>query len=148
MFPRQLLGRFFLQLIVVGSFASCANAPVQPSAPAAPTVPAPAPAPLIKPADGGKDRVKSFRALPGFLALYWDQKKGELWLEITRFDTDFLYVTSLPGGLGSNDVGLDRNKLGEERVVRFVRSGPRFLFIKRTRASGPNTVDAADRRAV
>src|SRR5688500_7298846 len=52
-------------------------------------------------------KVKAMTALPGMLPLYWDERKGELWLEIPRFEEEFIYFTSLPGGLGSNDVGLD-----------------------------------------
>ena len=37
---------------------------------------------------------------------------------------------SLPAGLGSNDVGLDRGQLGETRIVRFERTGPRLLMVQ------------------
>src|SRR5262249_30155394 len=47
-----------------------------------------------------------------------------------KFDQDFLLVPSLPYGLGSNDVGLDRGKLGEERVVHFTRVGPQVLLVQ------------------
>ena len=63
-------------------------------------------------------------------------------------DTDLLYVVSLAGGLGSNDVGLDRSQLGGERVVRFERVGPRVLLVQpnlRFRATSDN---AAERLAV
>lgn len=94
------------------------------------------------------EKVKKMKALPGFFPLYWDEKKGELWLEIPRFDTDFLYVTSLPGGLGSNEVGLDRGQMGEERLVRFTRSGPRVLLVQPNLAfRAPNGAEA-ERRAV
>jgi len=39
------------------------------------------------------------------LPLYWDERTGSLWLEIPRFDTEFLYTTGLAAGLGSNDIG-------------------------------------------
>lgn len=92
-------------------------------------------------------KVAAMKPLPGFVPLHWDEKTGKLWLEIARFDADFLYVTSLPAGLGSNDIGLDRGQLGRERVVRFQRSGPKVLLVQPNlafRASGT----AAEQRAV
>ncbi|MEM1358169.1 MAG: zinc-dependent metalloprotease, partial [Bacteroidota bacterium] len=43
----------------------------------------------------------------------------------------FLYVNSLAAGLGSNDIGLDRNQLGSSRVVYFERIGPKVLLTQR-----------------
>ena len=45
-------------------------------------------------------------------------------------DEEFLYVTSLPAGIGSNDLGLDRGQLGGQRVVKFIRSGPKILLVQ------------------
>ena len=70
------------------------------------------------------------RKMAGYFPLYWDDKAGKLWLEIDRFDTEFLYVDSLPAGLGSNDLGLDRGQLGGSRIVRFLRSGPKILLLE------------------
>ncbi len=68
--------------------------------------------------------------LTGFFNFYWDKEKGEIWLEIEKFDTEFLYVNSLAAGVGSNDLGLDRGKLGKSRVVKFIRIGPKVLMIQ------------------
>lgn len=69
-------------------------------------------------------------AMPGFFNLYWNETTGKLYLEIDRWDTEFLYVNSLTGGVGSNDIGLDRNQLGNDRVVKFVRTGPKVLLMQ------------------
>jgi len=70
----------------------------------------------------------------GFFPFYWDRKTGKIFLEISRIDKDFLYVTSLSSGLGSNPVGLDRGKLIDTRIVKFLRVGPKvFLFEHNTR---------------
>lgn len=66
--------------------------------------------------------------IDGFLDVYLDMQGGNVFLEVTRPGEDFLYVVSLPAGLGSNDIGLDRNQLGGERVVRFERFGPKALL--------------------
>ena len=70
------------------------------------------------------------QAMPGFFPCAWDAKEGKLWLQISRFDTDFLYVESLAAGVGSNDISLDRGQLGGSHVVRFTRVGPRVLLIE------------------
>ena len=93
-------------------------------------------------------KVASMQALPGFIPLYWDAKAGKLWLEISRFDEDFLYYDSLPAGLGSNDIGLDRGQLGRERVVHFTRSGPKVLLMESNLAFRAAGGSADEQRAV
>src|SRR5690606_22142074 len=70
------------------------------------------------------DKTKGLTRLDGLFPLYHDEAGGLLYLEIPRLEADFLYQISLPAGLGSNDVGLDRGQLGETYVVRFERVGP------------------------
>ncbi|HMG67756.1 MAG TPA: DUF5118 domain-containing protein, partial [Chitinophagaceae bacterium] len=53
-----------------------------------------------------EDKTKGLKKMEGFLNFYWDQKEGKIWLEINKLDTEILYQTSLPAGLGSNDIGL------------------------------------------
>ena len=53
---------------------------------------------------------------------------------------------SLPAGLGSNDIGLDRGKLGPSYVVRFERAGPRVLLVAPNldyRSSSSNPAEVA-----
>ncbi|MEM0963538.1 MAG: zinc-dependent metalloprotease, partial [Bacteroidota bacterium] len=83
----------------------------------------------------------------GFVPVWWDASEGTIWLSVP-LDTDLLHVVSLPAGLGSNDVGLDRGQLGGERIVRFERVGKRVLLVQpnlRFRASSDNP---AEREAV
>jgi len=84
----------------------------------------------------------------GFLPLYWDERTGKLYLEIPRMDQEFIYFTSLPWGVGSNDIGLDRNQLGRERLVTFTRSGPRVLLIEKNMNFRGVTRDANEARGV
>ena len=58
-------------------------------------------------------RTASMRKIDGFIPLYWDAAGGKMWMEISRFDTELLYCGSLPAGVGSNPIGLDRGQLGE-----------------------------------
>ena len=57
-------------------------------------------------------RTAAMQKLDGFVPLYWSAADGRLYLEISRFDTELLYQTSLATGVGSNPIGLDRGQLG------------------------------------
>jgi Met-zincin/Domain of unknown function (DUF5117) len=76
------------------------------------------------------EKTRDAQKLPGYFNLYWDAKQGKLWLEIDKWNSDFLYQSSLPAGIGSNDIGLDRGQLGATRIVRFARSGPKILLVQ------------------
>jgi len=76
-------------------------------------------------------KTAGLKKLDGYFPLAWDAKAGKLYLEIDAFGKDFLFLDSLPYGVGSNDLGLDRGQLGKGRLVRFYRSGPRVLLIER-----------------
>jgi hypothetical protein len=84
----------------------------------------------------------------GFFPLDWDAKAGKLYLEIARFDQDFLLLDSLPYGLGSNDVGLDRGQLGQERVAHFSRIGGKVLLIVPNLMYRSSAAEAEERLAV
>ncbi len=75
------------------------------------------------------EKVAGMQKFPGFFPFYWDAKAGKLWLEIDKWNSEFLYVESLPAGIGSNDIGLDRGQLGNSAIVRFDRTGPRVLLV-------------------
>src|SRR5882762_4884322 len=75
------------------------------------------------------EKVAGMQKFPGYFPFYWDSKAGKMWLEIDKWNTEFLYVESLPAGIGSNDIGLDRGQLGASSIVRFDRSGPRVLLV-------------------
>ena len=74
-------------------------------------------------------KVEGLDKRDGFFPVYWDAKKGSVFLEIPQLGQQFLYITSLTAGLGSNDIGLDRSQLGQTRLVHFERSGPKILLV-------------------
>ena len=94
------------------------------------------------------DKTKEMRKNEGFQVFYWDEAEGKIWLEVARFGEEFLYVSSLPAGIGSNDIGLDRGQLGETRLVRWARVGPRVLLIQSNQDFRAMTDNADERRAV
>jgi hypothetical protein len=75
------------------------------------------------------EKVAGMEKFPGFFPFYWDNKAGKIWLEIDKWNSEFLYVESMPAGIGSNDIGLDRGQLGNSAIVRFERTGPRVLLV-------------------
>jgi len=101
-------------------------------------------------ADNGAiaEKTKDAQKLAGYFNLYWDGKAGKLWLEIGRWDTEFLYQSGLSAGVGSNDIGLDRGQLGAARVVRFERSGPKVLLVQENLNFRAVSSDPDERRAV
>jgi len=82
-------------------------------------------------AQGGiQSKVAGMQSFPGFFEFFYDAKQDRILLAIDKFDSEFLYVNSLPAGVGSNDIGLDRGQLGGERIVRFERRGPKVLMVE------------------
>ncbi|MBC3791373.1 zinc-dependent metalloprotease [Spirosoma utsteinense] len=108
--------------------------------------------PPSAPANGGTPAITGFTngmaRNAGFMTYYWDAKKGKVWLEVDKFDTEFLYYPTLAQGVGSNDIGLDRGRLGQEHVVKFQRSGNKVLLIEPNYAYRALTSDPLERRAV
>src|SRR4030081_1588780 len=94
------------------------------------------------------EKVTGMQMFPGYLPFYWDPKAGKMWLEIDKWNAEFLYVESLPAGIGSNDIGLDRGQLGNSHIVRFDRTGPRILLTASNYAFRANTDNPDERRAV
>jgi len=94
------------------------------------------------------EKTSGMEKYSGFMNFYWDPKGGKVWLEIDQWENEFLYVNSLPSGIGSNDIGLDRGQLGQDRVVKFIRIGPRVLLIQPNYSFRALTQNADERKAV
>ncbi len=88
------------------------------------------PAPTAAPSTGIGAKVAGMKHFSGYFDFYYDEKQDKIFLVIDKFDTEFLYVNSLPAGIGSNDIGLDRGQLGDDRIVKFERRGPKVLMIQ------------------
>src|SRR5579862_770589 len=67
----------------------------------------------------------------GFLPYYFDEKKGELLIELSpaALDREFLYFTGLGSGVGSIKVFADRSTTASSAVCRLRRSGPKVLVV-------------------
>src|SRR5580698_9047035 len=95
-----------------------------------------------------EDRTTGMRKIDGYFPLYWDERTGSLFLEIPRFNTEFLYATGLAAGLGSNDIGLDRGAEGAGHVVSFERVGPRVMMVQGNESFRSSSTNPAERRSV
>ncbi len=94
------------------------------------------------------DKTKGMEKHEGFLNFYIDQENGKIYFEINKLDSEMLYQTSLPEGVGSNDIGLDRGLTSETRIVKFVRTGKKVLMIQPNYQYRAVTNDANEKRAV
>ncbi len=83
--------------------------------------------------DGGlptiADYTRGMDGQPGYFPLYWDDAGGRLLLEVGRWDEQFLYLTSLATGVGSNALGLDRGNIQSAYLAHFERVGPKVLLV-------------------
>ncbi len=101
-----------------------------------------------------QDKTAAMTRQPGLLPLNWDAKAGKLYLEVPLAGADhttspeYIWVHSLPGGVGQNDLGLDRGQLGGGRIVRFERTGPRVLLVEHNLQFRTSSTDPAERAAV
>jgi hypothetical protein len=84
--------------------------------------------------------------IDGLFPLTWKPDSGRLLLTIPQADRQFLLLDTLRGGVGANDLELDRGQAGVARLVEWYRSGDRILLIQPNldfRSSSPNPDERA-----
>ncbi len=64
----------------------------------------------------------------GFIPFYYDSDNDKVYLAVSRWQQPLLFQSSLPHGVGSNDIGLDRGQLGDTRLVQFERFGNKVML--------------------
>lgn len=85
----------------------------------------------------------------GFFNFCYALNNGKVFLKVnrkTQLEQPFLYVNGLSSGIGSNDIGLDRGQLGNERIVFFKKMGNKLMLIQpnlRYRSSSNNPLEKA-----
>ena len=90
-------------------------------------------------------------AYQGFFDFYYEENSGKVFLKVNKerqIDTEFLYINSLSAGIGSNDIGLDRGQLGDERVVYFSKAGNKLLLIQPNLKYRASTENALEKQSV
>ena len=77
------------------------------------------------------EKTEGMESIDGFLPLYWDEDRGQLWMEIPELDLEMIHFSGFGAGLGSNDLGLDRGALrGGTQIVKFERVGRRVMMVQ------------------
>ena len=94
------------------------------------------------------EKTEGLTKTEGFFDYYYDEAKDQLWLEIDKLETEFIYVNSLTAGIGSNDIGLDRGQLGDTRIVYFERRGPKVMMIQPNYGFRAETDNALEKKSV
>ncbi|MCB0462599.1 MAG: zinc-dependent metalloprotease [Flavobacteriaceae bacterium] len=73
---------------------------------------------------------KPLKKYNGYFNFSYDESEDKISMEVKDLDKEFLYVSALSNGIGSNDIGLDRGQLGGERVVKFIKAGNKLLLVQ------------------
>ncbi len=94
------------------------------------------------------EKTKSMELHQGYFNYYWDAGQGKIYVAIDKLELPFLYVNSLPAGLGSNDIGLDRGQIGDSRIVYFQRVGKKVLLTQPNYDYRAITNDPREQKAV
>ena len=92
------------------------------------------------------DFTKEMQMQTGFFDFYYQIETDKVFLKIDQFEQPFLFQSSMPQGIGSNDIGLDRGQLGDTRLVKFERYGNKVLLKQlntQYRASSSNLAEQA-----
>lgn len=64
----------------------------------------------------------------GLIPVYYDDESDKVYLAVPTDHAEYLFQSSLPYGVGSNDIGLDRGQLGDTRLVSFEKFGNKVLL--------------------
>ncbi len=95
------------------------------------------------------EKTEGMESIDGFLPLYWDEDRGQLWMEIPELDLEMIHFSGFGAGLGSNDLGLDRGALrGGTQIVKFERVGRRVMMVQPNYRFRALTDNPAEARAV
>jgi hypothetical protein len=113
-----------------------------------PAPPPPKPVPVAVEKSSIESKTAKLQKFDGYIPLFWDAENGKLFMQLSRFNEELLYQVSLPAGVGSNPIGLDRGLLGQTHIVTFERIGPKVLMTATNTRFRALSNDEAERRAV
>lgn len=103
-----------------------------------------------KPLPPPDEFLAGLEAKNGFYTFYYREHDGKLYLQVeqSQLNQPFLFQSSLPHGVGSNDLGFDRGQLGETRLVQFERFGDRVLLKQLNTKYRATSNNPAERQAI
>ena len=85
---------------------------------------------------------------PGYYSFFYDTQNGKVYLKVDKFEQPFLLQQSLPYGIGSNDIGLDRGQLGNTHLVKFERFGDKVMLRAVNTYYRANTQNKAEQQSI
>ncbi|WP_347926105.1 zinc-dependent metalloprotease [Pontimicrobium sp. SW4] len=91
---------------------------------------------------------KKLQNFNGYFNFFYEESQDKMYLEVKDLDKEFLYVNSLSSGIGSNDIGLDRGQLGNDRVVKFVKMGNKLMLIQPNQSYRALTDNEQERKSI
>ncbi|MBT8325023.1 MAG: zinc-dependent metalloprotease [Winogradskyella sp.] len=91
---------------------------------------------------------KGLQSHKGFFDFFYEASTDKIYLVVDKLNEEFLYVNALTTGIGSNDIGLDRGKLGQERVVHFKKAGNKLLLVQHNLKYRANTENTLEQKSV
>lgn len=91
-----------------------------------------------------EEKTNGMKQLEGFFNLYWDENREKLWMEVSDWDREFLYVTSTPGNVS----GESRGEWGGTRVQKFSRQGKKVFLTQSNFRYRAQSDDRMERKAV
>jgi len=91
---------------------------------------------------------KVLKNYKGYFNFSYNESEDKILLDIKDLDKEFLYVSSLSSGIGSNDIGLDRGQLGGDRVVKFIKAGNKLLLVQPNQDYRALTDNALERASI
>ena len=91
---------------------------------------------------------KDLKSYEGYFDFYYEESSDKIYLKVEKLNDEFLYINSLASGVGSNDIGLDRGQLGNERLVYFKKAGNKLLLIQPNLKYRANTNNVLEKRSI
>jgi hypothetical protein len=80
-----------------------------------------------RPATSISSVTQNLKKFEGFYPFYYDEKTGKIFLEIDRWNEEFLYFSSLPEGIGNG--GAERGQASSV-LVKFIKVGPKVFLLQ------------------
>lgn len=97
-----------------------------------------------KPAGSLAAMIKGLQKFDGYFPFYYDQKTGKIFLEVERFNQEFLYFGSLSSSIGN---GIERGQSTSD-IAKFIRVGGKVFLVEPNYAYRAVMANADERQAV
>jgi hypothetical protein len=105
---------------------------------------------VVQAKENNKDFMKAKQSMPGFVEIVYANAEDKVYLalDIAQLNQQMLFQSSLPQGVGSNDIGLDRGQLGDTRLVEFQRFGNKILLKQLNTDYRASATNIAERQSI